>query len=117
MSDSTANLYYDGACPLCSAEMKQLTKHKSDQICLVDIHQGTLPPGKSTEDLLTVLHFKTADGQWLTGLDATVAVWAGTGLGKILSVLRWPLIKPVADGAYNMWARKRYARLYGNAHD
>ncbi|CAH0990990.1 hypothetical protein SIN8267_01091 [Sinobacterium norvegicum] len=117
MSEPTANLYYDGSCPMCSAEMKHLAKHKTDQLCLLDIHQAELPPGKTTEDLLTVLHYKAPDGRWLTGLDATLAVWSNTLLGKALTVLRWPVIKPVADSAYNLWARKRYARLYGKAHD
>ena len=31
-------LYYDGACPLCTREMKHLAKLKQESLALVDIH-------------------------------------------------------------------------------
>lgn len=32
-------LYYDGACPLCSAEIGKLEKYTSDELIIRDIHE------------------------------------------------------------------------------
>ena len=62
---------------------------------------------------LETLHLRTAEGDWLTGVDATVRAWSHTHWGVLFKVLRWPLIGPMTDAAYRYWARKRYRRLYG----
>ncbi|WP_339339732.1 DUF393 domain-containing protein [uncultured Oceanicoccus sp.] len=108
-------LYYDGQCPLCSAEMQKLKKHSNGQLQLQDIHllqeESDLP---NKQDLLTVLHLKNSDGEFLTGLDANIAAWQYTRFGFLLTWLRWPLIGSVADLVYNFWAKRRYQRLYDN---
>ncbi len=63
--------------------------------------------------MLYRLHLKTSSGDWMSGVDATVKAWSHTRWGFLFSVLRWPLIGPLADRAYRYWARKRYQRLYG----
>ena len=45
-------LYYDGKCPLCSAEMARLRVHKSTDLSLVDIHETKMnqdDQGKNVE--------------------------------------------------------------------
>ena len=64
-------------------------------------------------ELLRVLHFETASGESLTGLDATVAAWQPTRIGFLWGWLRWPLIRPVADKVYTRWAASRFNKLYG----
>jgi predicted DCC family thiol-disulfide oxidoreductase YuxK len=63
----------------------------------------------------TTLHLQTAEGTWLTGLDANVRAWSHTRWGLPWQVLRLPLIRQVADLSYNSWAQRRYRRLYGCA--
>jgi predicted DCC family thiol-disulfide oxidoreductase YuxK len=115
MAEQKACLYYDGSCPLCSAEMTHLQKQQSGQLDLLDIHSTPMPDGKKAEDLLAVLHYRSADGRWLTGLDANVAAWSHTRLGPLWRILRWPLIRPLADYLYALWARRRYARRYARS--
>ena len=74
-------LYYDGSCPLCMREMSHLSKLKSDQLVLQDIH--ALPPGTEGPDkatLLQNLHLKRGS-EWVIGLDANVAAWQYTRIG------------------------------------
>ena len=47
-------LYYDGSCPLCMREMSHLSKLKSDQLVLQDIH--ALPPGTEGPDTVSYTH-------------------------------------------------------------
>ena len=107
-------LYYDGRCPLCMREVHLLQRIKDSSLRLQDLHEvadeaGT--PGRLLK--LTTLHLQTADGQWLTGLDATARAWSHTRWGWLFAILRWPLLGPLADAMYRYWARKRYQRLYG----
>ena len=105
-------LYYDGQCPLCTAEMGRLSTLADGDLRLQDIHatQDTTLPGK--EDLLRNLHLRTADGHLLTGIDANVAAWQHTRFGLLWRWLRWPLVRPIADAFYRRWASWRFQRLY-----
>jgi predicted DCC family thiol-disulfide oxidoreductase YuxK len=108
-------LYYDGQCPLCSAEIEALHTARGEALRLVDIH--SLPAATSdlpaADALLRTLHLRRGDGQWLRGADANAAAWEGTLRGRLLRVLRWPLLRLPVDAAYAGWARWRYRRLYG----
>ena len=95
-------------------EMAQLVKLKSDGLLLLDIH--TLPASGDIPDadtLLRDLHLRLPDGTWVTGIDANVLAWGYTSVGSRLAWLRWPVVRPLAEMAYRIWARWRYRRLYG----
>ena len=101
-------LYYDGACPLCSAEIGKLSAMSREGLTLVDIHQ--LEPGEveiDSEQLLARLHLKTADGRWITGLGANIRAWQHTPLRQLWRVLDWPLINLLSYRAYEFWLRRR----------
>lgn len=111
---SCDQLYYDGHCPLCLAEMDRLRKLADDQLELVDIHSLPDTPGlPDRERLLGTLHLKREGSGFLTGMDANVAAWGHTRYGWLWRPLRWPLIRNVTDAVYHRWARWRYQRLYG----
>ncbi|XOV86408.1 MAG: thiol-disulfide oxidoreductase DCC family protein [Pseudomonadota bacterium] len=112
MDTPTDTLFYDGRCPLCSVEINHLRRMSQDRLAFVDIHSASDLP-LDREALLGVLHLRTADGEWLRGIDASVQAWAATRIGWLWRVLRWPLIRVVADAAYRKWAEIRYRRLYG----
>ncbi len=104
-------LYYDGACPLCRAEIGKLERHSRENLCLVDIHQmdgdESVP---DRETLLARLHLRTGDGQWLTGLDANIRAWHHTPFRGLWRVLGWPLVRPFSNAAYELWLRWRARR-------
>ena len=121
-ADARDTLYFDGQCPLCAGEIKHLREKRGDALALVDIH--TLPEGSELDDvgpgsdvLLRTLHLRRADGQWLTGADANVAAWEGTRQGRFMRALRWPVLRPIVDVIYRLWAQWRYRRLYGAASE
>ena len=105
-------LYYDGQCPICAREMQQLRKLKDDDLTLVNIHGLSPEPGMpSTETLLKVLHLRRG-GEWLTGVDASVAAWQHTRYGYLWQWMRWPVIRFFIDAIYDRWALRRFRRLY-----
>jgi len=106
-------LYYDGKCPLCLREIGALERLRDDSLGLVDVHEHEPAPGEPNRDsMLLRLHLKTADGAWLSGVDATVRAWSHTRWGFLFKPLRWPLIAPLANRAYDFWARRRFNGLY-----
>ena len=108
-----ATLYFDGACPLCSAEINRLQQVGDGSLCAVDIHDPSVSATEDVNALLRTLHYVGADGERLTGLDANVAAWQHTRWGFAWRWLRWPLVHPIASRVYDAWARWRYHRLYG----
>jgi predicted DCC family thiol-disulfide oxidoreductase YuxK len=106
-------LYYDGHCPLCMREINALARLTDEHLKLVDVHSHEPAPGEPTrESMLLRLHLKAADGSWLDGVDATVKAWSHTRWGFLFRPLRWPLVAPLADRAYDYWARRRFDGRY-----
>lgn len=106
-------LFYDARCPLCRREVAILQRLARPTLAFQDIHTATDEGLPSTEALLMSLHLQRSGGQMVTGLPANVAVWQHTRFGILWRVLMLPGIRAVAERAYNYWARRRYARLYG----
>ena len=112
-------LYYDGACPLCSAEIGKLRKYAGEALILTDIHDM-----EDTDDntphkalLLARLHLKTAEGEWVTGLRANIRAWHHTPFRSLWRMLDWPLISPVSHWFYELWLRKRNASTCVGSND
>lgn len=76
----------------------------SDELRLNDIHAIDDFSGiPDKRDLLDRLHLRTADGQWLTGLDANLAAWQYTPLHRFTRLLSSRPVKPLAELAYRLW--------------
>ena len=104
-------IFYDGLCPLCSAEINQLRAYDiNNQLAFEDIHAADF--GKRYPDIdqvraNRVLHGQVADGDLIYGLDVTCMAWKTVGKHRWLSVLRWPGIRWFADLVYLFFARHR----------
>lgn len=104
-------IFYDGQCPLCSAEMSQLKRYDHQhQLCLEDLHQHDFAERYPHIDPIAankVLHGQLSDGQLVTGLDVTCLAWKTVGKHAWLQALRWPLVRPLSDAAYRFFAQHR----------
>ncbi|MCO7190686.1 MULTISPECIES: DUF393 domain-containing protein [unclassified Pseudoalteromonas] len=112
---SELTIFYDGTCPLCVKEMTALTKRdKAQRIKTVDIFSDEFAryPGIDPEKANTVLHALDAKGNLLLGLDVTHQAWRLVGMGWLYAPLRWPVIKPIADKFYLLFAKNRYRISY-----
>ncbi|WP_439136018.1 thiol-disulfide oxidoreductase DCC family protein [Pseudomaricurvus sp.] len=111
--NATAKLtvFYDGQCPLCAQEMQALTKRDTHQrLQLMDIWHPEFAsryPEIDPAAANRVLHAVDDTGHLLLGLDVTARAWSLVGVTRY-NCLRWPIIKPVADIAYRLFAKHRY---------
>ena len=105
-------IFYDGGCPLCLTEMKHLMRSdRQKQIDLVDINQQNFHqkyPHIDPVEADRILHGELADGTILFGLDVTHKAWSLVGKGKWTAIIRWPVIRHVADFFYRQFARHRH---------
>lgn len=102
-------LYVDGACPLCAREVIWLRRHATqERLRLVDISSpGFVSEERSLDQLRGKLHARSADGHWLTGLDATYWSWRAAGLGKWAAPLGWRPLRPLLLLAYWLFSLAR----------
>ncbi|NND83343.1 MAG: DUF393 domain-containing protein [Gammaproteobacteria bacterium] len=101
---SADTLYFDGQCPICSAEIGRLQSQLDTDLTCVDIHDLDTTPIER-ERLFSELHLQKADGTWLVGLQANVAAWQHTRWRSLAQILLWPGVRWVADMGYRLWLR------------
>lgn len=105
-------IFYDGGCPLCMAEMRQLQASDRDgKLVFVNLHDVDFSERYPHIDPVRadrLLHGQLESGELLHGLDVTCLAWSLVGKHKWLSVLRWPILRPLSDLAYRLFARYRH---------
>ena len=104
-------LYYDSACPLCDTEMHNLMlRNQAGHPRLEDVQAPgpTGPEGVTREALLTLMHARTASGQWLSGVPAFEVAYAAVGLGWVMAPARVPLLRAGMNALYPVIACNRY---------
>ena len=109
-------IFYDGGCPLCAIEMRHLKRlNQEGKLAFVDIMDEDFAeryPKLDWQALNDRIHAQRQDGTMLIGLDVTHMAWKLVGRGWLYAPLRWPLIKPLADRFYLLFARHRYRISY-----
>lgn len=100
-------VYYDGACGLCSAEMREI--HALDQagdIAMVDCSPADFDDevvraaGLSRDDLLGALHVRDVLGDWHRGVDAIALLYATVGAPWLARAWAHPWTRPVTQRLY-----------------
>lgn len=106
-------LLYDGACPICSFEMRRLAgldrRKRLDYLDIAAPGFDAACYGTTQDAMMRRMHAVAPDGKVLVGMDAIRAAYAAVGLGWLLSPTRWPFLRKLADRAYVAFARNRYA--------
>lgn len=104
-------IFYDGGCPLCVSEMRHLSKLDTEaKISLENIYADDFNirfPHINQKRADQILHGQLASGEVIYALDVTYAAWSLVGKRHWVAVLRWPIIKQVADYSYLFFAKYR----------
>lgn len=104
-------VFYDGACPICNAEMHTLRRwDRAGRLNLIDIaaadyNEQAWPV--SIARMNALLHARLPDGTWQTGMAATRHIYRAVGRGWMVAFTGWPLLSRVFDRAYAWFARNR----------
>jgi predicted DCC family thiol-disulfide oxidoreductase YuxK len=74
---ASCTVYYDGACPVCRAEITHYQARAADApIDWVDVSApGALPEGLTREAALARFHVRDANGALLSGAAAFASLW------------------------------------------
>ncbi|MEO1620276.1 MAG: DUF393 domain-containing protein [Cyanobacteria bacterium J06632_3] len=109
------NLLYDGDCPLCVREVNFLRK-KDDGRGLVrftdiaDINYSAEENGGvDFETAMGRIHAVMVDGTVIKNVEVFQKVYEVLGIGWIYALTKWPVIGPIVDKVYDLWADKRLA--------
>ena len=104
-------LLFDGNCPICTWEIRNLTRRdKQNRLAFVSIHDPEFDParyGANMQDLMASLHGITADGRVIKGMDTLLASYRAVGWWWAYLPLS-ALPRTVADKGYAWFARHRH---------
>ena len=106
-------LLYDGDCPLCVREVNFLQKKDAGRglVQFVDIADDAYDPaqhgGVDFETAMGRIHAVLADGTVIKNVEVFRRIYSILGIGWIYAPTRWPLIGPLVDKLYDIWADLR----------
>lgn len=110
-------LLYDGQCPLCKREIEFIRKRdRHGRIALEDITAPDFDAdryGLTFERAYGRMHAVLPDGQIVEGMEVFRRTYAELGWGWLLKVTGWPILRPVFDRLYLLFAK---VRPYLSAH-
>ena len=108
-------LLYDGECPLCVREVNFLQKRDRGRglVSFVDIADDYYEPtengGVDFATAMGRIHAVLADGSVIQNVEVFRRVYEILGIGWIYAATKWPIIGPVVDALYGIWADWRLA--------
>ena len=111
MQSSELILLYDGKCPICRWEKRNLTAaDRNNRLVFIDIQAPGFDPapyGKSVKQLMGRLHGIQADGSVLVGLETLISSYRAVGWWWLYIPLSC-LPKSLGDTLYEAFAARRY---------
>lgn len=108
-------LLYDANCAVCSLEMDHLRSRceangVAGRLRFVDIAAPGFDPapfGATLAALNAEIHGVWPDGSVIRGVPALRLAYAAAGIGWVLRPTGWPVLSPVFDAGYRVFARHR----------
>ena len=108
-SQSLIELFYDGACPICSREVRFLKRRDAaQQICFTDIADVDCERlGVSYDRLMQRIHARLPDGSFVEGVEVFRHAYGILGFQRCVAVSRWAVVRWLLDKMYVLFARYR----------
>ncbi|MFO0665456.1 MAG: DUF393 domain-containing protein [Polyangiaceae bacterium] len=104
-------VFYDGACPLCTREIHMLMRlDRQRRIRFTDIADPAFDPsevGVTWNDLMERIHGRMTDGTLVTGVEVFRKLYGAVGFGWVVSMTRWPLVSHALEAGYRVFAKNR----------
>jgi predicted DCC family thiol-disulfide oxidoreductase YuxK len=105
--EAPLTIYFDGSCPLCSAEIGHYAGQRgAERLCFVDASDPKVAMGNdlSRDTAMRRFHVRSADGRLLSGARALVAIWETLPAWRPLARLaRLPGVMILLEGAYRLF--------------
>ncbi len=106
-------LLYDGECPLCLREVDFLQKRDAGRglVKFVDIaasdYEAADNAGIDFETAMGRIHAILPDGSIIQNVEVFRQVYDILGIGWIYAATGWPIVRPIIDWIYGVWADLR----------
>lgn len=118
-ADAALTVYYDGACPLCAAEIRTYRRSRgAERVRWVDVGgeggAADLGPGLTRREAQARFHVRDAGGTLASGAAGFTALWSQLpGWRWLGRAMRLPGIPALAEAAYRLFLphRPKLARL------
>jgi predicted DCC family thiol-disulfide oxidoreductase YuxK len=114
-------LFYDGACPLCQAEILYLSRrNQAGLLDFVDIHSEEYDPntvGVSCEQALAAMYGQYANGKLIQGVEVFPEAYRRANLPVMAWVFSRKPLQPFLQVGYRFFAKNRHtiSKLLGPA--
>jgi predicted DCC family thiol-disulfide oxidoreductase YuxK len=106
-------LFYDGACPLCQAEILFLSgRNQTGLLDFVDINSKAYDPlkvGVSCEEALAAMYGQYADGTLIHGVTVFPEAYRRADLPSLAWIFSRKSMQPVLKMGYRFFAKNRHA--------
>jgi predicted DCC family thiol-disulfide oxidoreductase YuxK len=108
-------LLYDGLCPLCLREVNFLTRRDARRgiVAFVDIadldYSAADHGGVEFAEAMGRIHAVLPDGSVIRDVEVFRRVYDALGIGWIYAATKWPMVRPIIDRLYDLWASWRLA--------
>lgn len=106
-------LFYDGACPLCQAEILFLSgRNQANLLGFIDIHSEKYDPlklGVSCEEALAAMYGQYADGTLINGPAVFPEAYRRANLPTLAWIFSRKTMQPALQIGYRFFAKNRHA--------
>ena len=112
-------LFYDGACPLCQAEIIFLSRrNKANLLDFIDINSDQYDSqaiGVSCAEALAAMYGQYADGSLINGVVVFPEAYRRAGLPFLAWLFSRPFLQPILQIGYQFFAKNRHiiSRILG----
>lgn len=107
------SLFYDGACPLCQAEIQFLAGRNQAQLLeFIDINSAAYNPaviGVSCEQALAAMYGQFSDGTLIKGVAVFSAAYSRANLPWLAWVFSRKILQPLLALGYRFFAKNRHS--------
>lgn len=107
-------VFFDGNCIVCSTEILYYKRILKDQLKIVDISDESfiVPEGFNKQAMNLKMHVRVGN-EVFTGVEAFRQIWTALpssswGWKILLEFSRWPVVRPLMDIGYNIFAKYRH---------
>jgi predicted DCC family thiol-disulfide oxidoreductase YuxK len=112
MRQAKLTLLYDGSCPICSWEQRNLSRRdRHGRLAFINIQAPNFDPtqyGTTMDALMARLHAVTAEGRVIQGVETLIESYRAVGWWWAYLPLN-ALPRRLANLGYEWFARHRYA--------